>query len=163
VVKQLPICLLVVVTSFGCAGGPARSFPGLEASLVREAVVEATADQVWARVLVYAATQAARIDLAHKDIGLVSFSFLSVPQDAHLVPLLNPPRSKNDPEFSLRPVGYEAEVYVTVLLTRLDQQRTGVTARSVVRVRYRRDGKFFDLGLPWSKVESEIVHAAKTP
>jgi hypothetical protein len=134
--------------------------PGLDAPVVREAVVEAPAEHVWMKLTRYVTRQRYRTYVVSEQSRLISFGLISAPlteymlsQDAAAV--VN----------SLRRVfethGYESEVYVTILITSVDMTKTKISVWSLIRLLGQYKGEVANLGLQWGgRIEREILEAA---
>ncbi|MCI0561787.1 MAG: hypothetical protein MN733_25145 [Nitrososphaera sp.] len=137
--------------------------PGIDATLVREEVVGASTDQVWTRLLAYVNRPAYHTVVASRESGVLSFAFITVPGDKNSMALA----TGGAPEWlnwrGHDAVAYEAEFYVTVLVTPIDPIRTKVYVRSLVRFLVEEDGEASNIA--WyggnGRLEREIFNAAK--
>lgn len=156
----------------GCAGPVSLMGlkpPGIDAPLVREVVVSTPIEQVWSRLLTYVKRPGYRVYTSYKESGILSFALLTVPGDGYVMSLRTGEdeiwaSQGHDNEWAgFDGVAYEAEFYVTILVTAIDSSHTKIYVRSLVRVLAEYDGKVYDVAWPGGngRIEQEIFNAAK--
>lgn len=144
--------------------------PGIDTPLVREVIVATPIEQVWTRLLTHVKRPGYRVYTASKDSGILSFALLTVPGDGYVMSLITgedeiwASRGHDNIWAGFDGVAYEAELYVTTLVTPINTNHTKIHVRSLVRVLAEHDNTVYDV--TWfssgsGRIEQEMFNAAK--